>query len=95
MGTKRPVSKREALLDALLLIGVILCVPSIMVCLSLNGYDPSDVFAMLAGFIIIGIYAFAYFGLLVLLFPPLIYPFVFAAYPFIRMYQWLTKDKKR
>lgn len=91
MSLKKPVSKQEFWYKALFLTGMIIGFPSLMIYLEVNGHDPSEMFSLLVGFAIMGMFAVAFFGILVTLVPPLIYPFVLVAYPFIRIYQWLTR----
>lgn len=93
MSLKKPVSKQEIWCNALFLISLIIGFPSLMIYLEVNGHDPSEMFSLLVGFAIMGMFAIAFFGILATLFPPLIFPFVLIAYPFIRIYQWLTRER--
>ena len=91
MGLKKPVSTSEKWLNALFLIGMIIGFPSLMIYLKFHGHDTGEIFASVVGFIILGVFALAFLGLLFALLPGLMYPLVLLAYPLIVLLQRLAK----
>lgn len=91
MGLKTLITTSEKWLNALFLIGMIIGFPSLMIYLEFHGHDTGEVFALVMGFIILGMFALAFLGLLFALLPGLMYPLVLLAYPLIVLWQGLTK----
>lgn len=91
MGLKKPVSTSEKWLNALFLIGMIIGFPALMIYLEFHGHDVGEVFALVVGFIILGMFAFAFLGLLFALLPGLMYPLMLLAYPLIVLWQGLAR----
>ena len=91
MGLKTPISKREKCLNALSLSGAIIGFPALMIYLEFHGHDTGEVFALVVGFIMLGMFAFAFFGLLFAFLPGLMYPLVLLAYPLIVLLQGLAR----
>lgn len=62
-----------------------------MIYLEFHVHDVGEVFALVVGFIMLGMFVFAFFGLLFAFLPGLMYPLVLLAYPLIVLLQGLAR----
>ncbi|MFC3679757.1 hypothetical protein [Bacterioplanoides pacificum] len=76
---------------ALFLLAMIIGFPSLMIYLEFHGHDVGEVFALVVGFIMLGMFVFVFLGLLFALLPGLMYPLVLLAYPLIVLWQGLAR----
>lgn len=88
---KPKADKHRSWQGALLLLAMIIGFPALMIYLDFHGHDVGEVFALVVGFIILGMFSFAFLGLLFALLPGLMYPLVLLAYPLIVLLQGLTR----
>ena len=88
---KPKADKHRSWQGALLLLAMIIGFPALMIYLKFHGHDVGEVFALVVGFIMLGMFAFVFLGLLFALLPGLMYPLMLLAYPLIVLLQVLAK----